>query len=60
MHTHTGRVFFLIKNKEEFYNVNVRFKMSLLSFKYLLKTFKGFHFIGRDFEALKVLQSKMR
>ena len=60
-HTHTGRFFFffLIKN-EEFYNVNVRFKMSLLSFKYLLKTFKGFHFIGRDFEALKVLQSKMR
>ena len=44
MHTHTqGGVvfFFLIKNKEEFYNVNVRFKMSLLSFKYLLKTFKG-------------------
>ena len=56
-HTHTGRCFFffLIKNKEEFYNVNVRFKMSLLSFKYLLKTFKGLPLHWKRFWSIESL-----
>ena len=56
--THTHRevfFFFLIKNKEEFYNVNVRFKMSLLSFKYLLKTFKGLPLHWKRFWSIESL-----